>query len=86
MEYRLFNAYLSTFMGFKEENLPEHLRSDLAWIQKSLSEIPSKYPQGTLSLAATEMSEDQAVEIAKRIYGLHASLASYNQENPGRQP
>ena len=61
---RLFSAYLE--LHLISDAIPTSLQADYQWIIQELTKAPDR-GQGTLEATLREMSEDHAVEVAKRI-------------------
>ncbi len=82
---RLLTAYMC-FHPVSQQDFPEHLTADFAWIMNELTKFESPYEwKGDVDHTLTKIRRKTGVRIAERIIRLESELSSYLTEQDCEQ-
>lgn len=74
IQTRLADAYISSVIRIRDEDLPPDLRRDLKAITKAITRVPAKGDEGSVRATVDTMSDNQCSELAAEIFELHEAV------------
>jgi hypothetical protein len=84
IQHRIADAYISQLHVLQPDELPDEIRMDFTIMVEQLTRIEPVGNEGRVMASVREMSEDDAVEIARKIVHMHDVVtAHYHSELAG---